>query len=77
MILSAEPLELGLHPGDGQAVVLRERLGSADAPFFAALRRVQQDAIVQSDIADLLLVQAVDLMRTLRDELGSDDRAAS
>jgi hypothetical protein len=63
-------LELGLHPGDGQAVVLRERLSLADAPFFAGLRRVQQDAIVQSDIADLLLIQAVDLMGMLRDELG-------
>lgn len=74
--LESRALDLGVHPGDNQPAVLRERLSSAGSPFFAALRRVQQDAIVQSDIADLLLTQAVTLMETLRAELAGDDRAA-
>ena len=75
--LESRALDLGLHPGDNQPDVLRERLGSAGPPFFAALRQVQQDAIVQSDIADLLLDQAVTLMATLRAELIGDQQAAS
>ena len=75
--LERRSLELGVHPGDDQAAVLRERLGSAGPPFFAALRRVQQDAIVQSDIAELLLTQAMALMEILRAELARGDQAAS
>ena len=75
--LVVRSLDLGLHHGDDQVAVLRDRMDSAGPPFFAALRRVQQDAIVQSDIADLLLARAVELMAILRGELGDDDRAAS
>jgi len=70
-------LELGLHHADDCGALLRERLTSAEAQYFDALRRVQQDAIVQSDIAELLLAEAVSLMMTVGAELGRGDQAAS
>lgn len=62
-------LELGLHHGDNQGSMIRERLGLAGPRYFAALRRVQQDAIVQGDIADLLLGRGSTLLAELRAEL--------
>jgi hypothetical protein len=70
--LDRRSVELGLHSGDADAALVRQRLSRAGPSYFAALRTVQQDAVVQGDIADLLLSQAVALMADLAEELQRD-----
>ncbi len=67
--LSGRLIDLGLDHGDDRGALIRERLRSADPAFFASLRMVQVDAIVQGDIADVLLGQARSLIEAILEEV--------
>ena len=62
--------DLGLGSGENDPIRIRDALSGPEAePFFASLRTAQAQSVIQTNISQIMLRRALDLLEVLRAEL--------